>query len=229
MGADKHETDRKERTPPFVMALKSTMDAPAWRAMSHGARSLYYALKRRYNQKGGNNGRLFISQRDAAKEIGSHHTEIARWFRELQHYGFIVKTAGASLGVEGKGKAPHWRLTEVGYMRDMPTNDFQRWDGTRFKNKKTESRAGNGARGVPEMEHGSVLEMAHTPGAKRAGNGAHIGGDGCAGNGAHNKLTTSTPSASVPLTISPQLLEIERKRAQRPLNRALASARYGGR
>ena len=37
------------------------------------------------------------------------------------------------LGIDGKGKAPHWRLTELGYMRDLPTKDFLRWDGTRFK------------------------------------------------------------------------------------------------
>lgn len=158
MGADKHERDRKEKLPPFVMALKSTMSTPAWRAMSHGARSLYYALKWRYNHKSCNSGRLFLSQRDAAKQIGSHHNEIARWFRELQHYGFIVQMSPGSLGVEGRGKAPHWRLTEAGYMRDMPTKEFERWDGQKFKDEKTESRAPFPARGVPENQHGSVPE-----------------------------------------------------------------------
>jgi hypothetical protein len=54
------------------------------------------------------------SGRNRASAI--RHNEIARWFRELQFYGFIVMTKGGSLGVEGKGKAPHWRLTELGYM-----------------------------------------------------------------------------------------------------------------
>ena len=31
----------------FVPLLHATMDCPAWRAASHGARSLYIALKRR--------------------------------------------------------------------------------------------------------------------------------------------------------------------------------------
>jgi hypothetical protein len=35
--------------------------------MSDGERSLYVALKRRYNQTTHNNGRIFLSQRDAAK------------------------------------------------------------------------------------------------------------------------------------------------------------------
>jgi prophage regulatory protein len=40
---------RKEhnRLPPFVPLLKDTLAAPAWRAMSHGARSLYVALPNR--------------------------------------------------------------------------------------------------------------------------------------------------------------------------------------
>jgi DNA-binding transcriptional MocR family regulator len=123
----------KGRLGPFVAVLKETLDAPAWRAMSHGARSLYIALKRRYNQNNHNNGRLFISQRVASREIGSSFNQVARWFRELQHHGFIVQTQTGCLGIEGRGKAPHWRLTEIGYMNDPPTREFMRWDGTIFR------------------------------------------------------------------------------------------------
>jgi hypothetical protein len=123
----------KGRLPPFVALLKETLASPAWLAISHGAKILYVALKARYSSNLHNNGRLFISQRDARREIGSSFNEIARWFRELQHFGFIVQTRGGSLGVDGKGKAPHWRLTECGYMRDDPTRDFMKWDGTPFK------------------------------------------------------------------------------------------------
>ena len=152
----------KNRLPPFVPLLIDTMDSPAWRAMSHGARSLYVALKRRFNHTFHNNGKLFLSQRMAANEIGSHHNEIARWFRELQYYGFIVQTVPGSLGVEGRGRAPRWRLTELG-MRlggelEYPTKDFLRWGDTKFKDKKTKSRAGNGARGLREKAHTTVPE-----------------------------------------------------------------------
>jgi DNA-binding transcriptional MocR family regulator len=126
-------TGRADRLPPFVPLLKATLASPAWRAMSHGARSLYVSLKARYNSGQHNNGRVFVSQRTASQEIGSSYAEIARWFRELQHFGFIVQTKGGSLGLNGKGTAPHWRLTECGYMNDPPTRDFGRWDGTKFK------------------------------------------------------------------------------------------------
>src|SRR5262245_5840894 len=130
MGRDKHEIRRKNRLPPFVPLLVDTLESPAWRAMSHGAKILYVALKRRYNNKNHNNGRIYLSQRDAARELRSHHNEIARWYRELQHYGFIVMVTPGVLGVEGKGKAPRWRLTELGYMRELPSRDFMGWDGT---------------------------------------------------------------------------------------------------
>jgi hypothetical protein len=122
----------KGRLPPFVPLFKETLKTPAWRKLSHGARSLYVALKCRYNPNNHNNGRLYLSQRDARREIGSTFKSIARWFRELQHYGFIVQMKPGSLGLNGKGTAPWWRLTEVGYMRDPPTKDFLKWDGTPF-------------------------------------------------------------------------------------------------
>ena len=122
----------KGRLPPFVPLLKDTLDSPAWRAMSHGARALYIALKRRYNMQAHNNGRLYLSHRKAIEEIRSSPKQIVRWFRELQHYGFIVMMSRGYLGIDGKGQAPRWRLTEIGYMKDPPTRDFIRWDGVSF-------------------------------------------------------------------------------------------------
>jgi hypothetical protein len=128
--------------------------------MSHGAKALYIALRRRYFHHDHNNGRIFLSQRTAAKELRSHHNQIARWFRELQHYGFIVMTQPGRLGVEGKGKAPRWRLTELGYMRDFPTQDFLRWNGVKFQppTPKSKARAGKPARSAQENHHADVPE-----------------------------------------------------------------------
>jgi hypothetical protein len=170
MGRDKHERERRDkgRLPPFVPLFINTLDTPAWRAMSHGARSLYAALKRRYNRNIHNNGRLFLSQRSAVEEIGSHHNEIARWYRELQHYGFLRLQTAGFLGVEGKGQAPRWRLTELGYMRDLPTRDFERWDGKKFVDQKIKSRAPIPAQGVREKEHTSVRQFQHATKPNRA-------------------------------------------------------------
>jgi hypothetical protein len=149
----------KGRLPPFVPLLKETLASPAWRAMSHGARSLYIALKLRYSSNFKNNGKIYLSQRDAIKELGSGFEEITNWFRELEYYGFIVKTAHGHLNFDGSGMATCWRLTEVGFMRDMPTRDFLRWNGIKFKRyvrqsrqpKKTESRSANAEQPATEM------------------------------------------------------------------------------
>jgi hypothetical protein len=204
MGRDKRR--EKGRLPPFVPLFNDTLDTPAWRTMSHGAQVLYVALKRRYSHNSHNNGRVFLSQRDAAKELNSNHTQIARWYRELVHYGFIVQQTGGCLGADGLGKAPHWRLTEIGYMRDPPTRDFTKWDGRPFKNKvkprqrpqkrpplaivvpygNPEARAGKQAHPVLENRHTTMLENRHGSPADRAGN-QHIRNRGDrAGNQAHN-------------------------------------------
>ena len=125
--------------------------------MSHGARILYIALKRRYNLQSHNNGRLYLSQRKAITEIRSSSNQITRWFRELQHYGFIVMTSPGGLGVYGKGKAPHWRLTELGYMKDPPTRDFERWNGVRFSKVRR-----------PVAKQNPVAEIRSTPQRKSA-------------------------------------------------------------
>jgi hypothetical protein len=135
---------KKNQYPPFVMVTNQVLDAPAWRAMSHGARNLYIALKRRFSPNRKNNGRIYLSHRQARKEIRAGASQIVRWFGELQYYGFIVMIEPGCLGLDGKGKAPRWRLTEVAYMRgtssrgmeDMPTMDFLKWNGTRFSKQE---------------------------------------------------------------------------------------------
>jgi hypothetical protein len=130
----------KGRLPDFVSVVKSTIDTPAWRALSHGARSLYIALRRRYHTK--LQGAVYLSTRAAVKELGSHshRDNVRRWFRELDYYRFIRMVSPGCLGVEGRGKAPHWRLTESPYLGDKPTRDFDHWDGVPFREQKRAAR-----------------------------------------------------------------------------------------
>jgi hypothetical protein len=146
----------KGRLAPFVPLLKETLASPAWRAMSHGARSLYIALKLRYSSNFKNNGKIYLSQRDAIKKIGSGFEEITNWFRELEFYGFIVKTRHGHLNFDGAGLATCWRLTEVGYMNDPPTRDFLKWDGTKFQRPRRPARD----RGKTESRYGKAVHPA---------------------------------------------------------------------
>jgi hypothetical protein len=143
---------------PFVPMMKDTMKTPAFKALSHGARSLLTVLRARYNTTLQN--AVYISTRDASKELGSHsrRNNVMRWFRELQYYGFIRMVRPAHHGVNGHGKAPHWRLTEEGYLGKEPTRDFLRWDGTVFHEQKspkhyqTKNRS-RGSYGVATLAH----------------------------------------------------------------------------
>ena len=144
------QAQRQQRQARAVRAARPGGDAVAGVAGNITRRAMLYVhLKRRWSFKQRNNGRLFLSQRDAQEEMGgSQRDSISRWFRELQHYGFIVMTTAGCLGVDGKGKAPHWRLTELeapggrnGSTLMLPTKDFLKWDGTKFHDDRGRCKA----------------------------------------------------------------------------------------
>ena len=132
-----------DKLPPFVPLFRETLDSPAYRQLSFGARALFTALRGKCVR---NNGHVYLSQRDVGAELGhKNRGNIANWYRELQHYGFIVQTEGAHLGVDGKGKAPHWRITDMPTRKGNneladPTKDFLRWDGMPFEPHVAPSR-----------------------------------------------------------------------------------------
>jgi len=181
----------RSKLPPFVPLLRETLDSAAWGAMSHGARSLYVALKRRYNSDFHNNGKIYLSLRDASQEIGSGREEIVRWFRELQHYGFIVLTQAGYLGLDGKGKAPHWRLTECGYMKDPPTRDFMKWDGVKFKHPRRAARSKTESRTAKAVQGGT--ERRSTPGTERRS----TNGNKWTAKAVHSEAQTGTERRSI--------------------------------
>jgi hypothetical protein len=117
----------------FVALRYEVMDCPAYIATSHGARCLLLALKRRVPRHG---NRAYLSYRMARRELKASFNKVKEWFAELEHYGFIVLAVHGSLGVDGKGKAPHWRLTELGRVAgvgtEFSTKEYLRWDGVLF-------------------------------------------------------------------------------------------------
>lgn len=120
----------------WVQLYHDLLDAPAWRAMETSTRLLYVALRRRFNAKKNNNGKIFISDRQAAQEIGMSKNTAVRAFAELVHCGFIVMVTPGHLGSDVKGKAPGWRLTELHTAEEKATMDYLIWDGTPFTAKK---------------------------------------------------------------------------------------------
>lgn len=156
---------RKGRLPPFIPIIRTTVQTPPWKQLSFGARSLYHVLRGFLRHDDLNNGKVYRSYRDAADDLGTKsRTSVQRWFRELEHYGFIVMTTGGCLGVDGEGVAPHWRLTECSTFdakgnHIAATRDFERWDGVLFDDpEKTDSR--------PQNRDSLYLKEGHTNGPK---------------------------------------------------------------
>jgi hypothetical protein len=116
--------------PLFVKCYFATMDSPAWRALPLGARLLYLALKRRYHRT--KQEAVFLSMRDAATELGSHTKYVGRWFRALEHHGFIVQVRPGSLR-----KSPLYRLTDEPYRGSAPTRDFEKKKALSYKSRTT--------------------------------------------------------------------------------------------
>ena len=107
----KTKKDKGDKHPLFVPLFRGTSESPAYRQLSFASRALFMALCGRCGKN--SNGHVYLSQRDVGEELGhQNRNDIANWYRELVHYGFLVQTEAASLGVDGKGKAPHWRITD---------------------------------------------------------------------------------------------------------------------
>jgi hypothetical protein len=127
---------KRQSKGPFVAVPKAILEAPAWRAMSPEGRLLWIDLRGWLRNDGLNNGKVLRSCRDAAKSIGLSKNTVARRFSELEHYGFLRKTAPGFLGSDGRGIAAKYRFTDLAYGTHPPTRDFEKWDGELFAYKQ---------------------------------------------------------------------------------------------
>jgi hypothetical protein len=160
----------------WTASRHEVLDSPAWKAMSMGARVLYIALLRELSMSRFNNGKVWLPTRRAAEQLGTRQMNIGRWYRELEHYGFIVMTEGAHLGVEGKGRSAKWRLTDWALGPGCErTCEYLKWDGVIFAPKKTESRSTRRFRvkhmplHVSEAHAASYLDTPSPPSGLEAG------------------------------------------------------------
>lgn len=119
--ARKH--DRKGRVvggEHWTKLIRTTMETPAWRALSSTAQALYPWLKLEWRgPDANNNGKIRLSTRQAGEKLGVIPDTAAKAFLDLQRKGFIVQTEAACLGVEGAARSPAYEITEL----KMPGSD----------------------------------------------------------------------------------------------------------
>ena len=158
----------------------STLESQAWKVLSDGSQRLYIALKAKADNK---HNTAYLSTRDAAAALGRKRgggRKIREWYAELEHYGFIVMLSPHCLGTDGKGKAPHWRLTDKGTTRggyEPPMQEFLKWDGElfdpkpyraeerRYREGKIKPRTGRERQGVPDVSDSPVPDVTTPNGA----------------------------------------------------------------
>lgn len=121
MGKGKRSKEGQYIPLPYAQAKSA-----AWRSLSGSAVKLWVELHTRYN--GGNNGKLILSQGEAAKALGMGKATIKRAFDELQVKGFIVLKKQGSWYSK---RANEWQITTKRDDADpkarVPTNDWRSW------------------------------------------------------------------------------------------------------
>lgn len=118
MGRDRRNEKRVDRFTPWVLAHRQL---PAWKALSFPARDAYFHLQIRcmaesaqlskYKKLANNNGEIFRSPRDLARDMGASFKTAAAALADLQAKGWIVCTNPWERGLDGCGKTATFRLT----------------------------------------------------------------------------------------------------------------------
>src|ERR1044071_5096173 len=111
-------TDRHVRLHHWLMA------STAWRSLTCEARAVLVELYAHYD--GGNNGRLFLSVREAARRTNISKSTAATAFAALVQRGFIRPHVKGAFSLKQR-HATSWILTEFAHGGHIATKDFMPW------------------------------------------------------------------------------------------------------
>jgi len=140
-----HYKNKKSGASKFVMLPHWLIGSEAWQSLKPGPRALYIELRFRF--KGGNNGEIFLSHRDAGKALNVGRDTAGGYFRDLIEKGFIVETRGHCLGPAGVGQSATYALTEEPLNSAPATKDFVKWKKQKPRRKTRHSLAGKSSMG----------------------------------------------------------------------------------
>lgn len=100
----------------------------AYRSLRPVARTLLWELIYRHN--GYNNGRIGLSIREAAQACNVNKDTLAKYYRELQDYGFLkaTKRGGFNMKDPAASRATEWRLTWIDADGVKATKEFKNWE-----------------------------------------------------------------------------------------------------
>ena len=119
---------------PFIAMDRNQYKSAAFAQLSAVAQAMLVHLTYNYNSIRMNE--VWMAARDGAIKLHVSKSAAAYALHELEHYGFIVQTRGAYLGVAGVGQSAHYRLTAQRYAEVGATRDYEKWNGEIFSRKK---------------------------------------------------------------------------------------------
>lgn len=111
----------------FLAIYRHMYRTPAWQALKPNDRALYLALLTRYD--GLNNGKIALSQRDAAKDMNvAKRQTAAASFAELEEKGFICQTVASGFNRKDRATA-EYLLTAYRDDRSgaSATKEYMKW------------------------------------------------------------------------------------------------------
>lgn len=114
----------------YIKVERYLYESPAWRSLSSVARDLWLELTYRYNGK--NNGKIFLSYREARTRLNCGNSKVQKAYETLEDRMFIRKTKKG--GFCQKYDAENSRATEYKLTHLLKTDDpdfhaFMRWPG----------------------------------------------------------------------------------------------------
>lgn len=132
-GKNRHNATGRSRTATFVMLFDVLVTSAPWAAASGGAIKLLVHLtllskgNNGYGHKG-ENGRLFLSERQAGLAIGVARNTASRLFAELHDLGFVRVIEAGHFQVKVR-TATTWRLTfqPTPWNSQPATNEWRSW------------------------------------------------------------------------------------------------------
>lgn len=100
------------------------MRSAAWKSLSCDARAVFIELYALFD--GSNNGRMFLSIRDAASRVNVGKTTAAAALMQLVDRGFVRPNVKGAFTLKQR-HATSWVLTEFEHAGQLATKDFMGW------------------------------------------------------------------------------------------------------
>lgn len=125
----------------YIMVLHHMLDCEAGKSLTPHEMAVLIRVMQRYN--GGNNGKIHMSSRDAAKLANINKDTAAKSLRSLTAKGFLRLSEPSSFNTNGR-RASSYEITSLPLSENKPAKrSYQNWKEDIKNNSSSDNRAGS--------------------------------------------------------------------------------------